>query len=1451
MLPGNVVNLLLIDSRIPANELIMQAMNDNTQCIIFDYSVDTIETLKAKISEHSTQEFSSVGIVQHNYSTPTYQLLHSMQPSVLENAETMDGSLESWSELKDFVAFLKDSKKTQHYDLLACNIYSDPNWKYVLTLLDSQCAIHFRASSDTTGWGGNWILESDNVDLTQLYFTEKIVDYPFKFASSNTAHIGILINGKPYTCGWNNYGQLGHGTAGTDVATLTEMVRPTDISSDPTYVAVQIGVGIDYTCVLYSNGTDYKLYSCGCNESGKLGKGIAEPQGSTIKTHTRLSPVSLSALGVSYKTGLVNITISNSLWYYFLVLNYATDFKIYGCGYNYYHGLGTGSNGNYSSLTLIPRSNIPTGTYIKSFIAGGMHTVLIMSNNKIYTVGYNAQGQSGGFNVFTEWSGFNIAGKTIKTIAAGDLHNIVLYTDNTIYGIGYSGPGQCGVIYPGGVGLTQLVPTTPSELTGYTPISISCGPHYNVVMYSNGTTNVIYTNGTNYYGQLGRNPEVIGANDSIYGKPKLDRMVLTGITLSPSIALAYGDRTIVVFKGTDNNVNKIYMCGHNGFGTFGNGLYPTINSSVLKESTTINSLLTTSTLSSAPLIMPNNYDMIFTTAVAAVITPDAPTGLSAAAGNGQITITFTDGSANGSAITNYQYSTDGSSNWTAINPIKATSPVVITGLTNGQSYTYYLRAINGNGNGTTSSSSVTATPRTIPAAPTSLSALAGNGQVTITFTAGAANGSAITNYQYSTDGSSNWSAINPTTATITSPAVITGLTNGQSYTYYLRAINAAGNGAASLTSVTATPYTIPAAPTGLTAAPGNGQVTITFTAGAANGSAITNYQYSTDGSSNWTAINPTTATITSPAVITGLTNGQSYTYYLRAINAAGNGAASSSSVTATPRTTPAAPTITSVTSGNLKATINITPGANNGSAITNYKYSTDGGGTWITLAPASASTTIVVTGLLNETLYSVKVIAVNGAGDSLASSAMSVTPSTTPPDAPTINSITPGNKTASINFTENADNGLAITNYKYSIDNGLSWSLRDPISRAIPLIVSDLENGLEYSIKILAINQKGSSIASNSKSVTPGYAPDAPTITSISSGDGTASVHFFDNNTNGFNITNYRYSIDSDAWVMVAATNPIALSGLNNGQTYSIRILAVNDRGDSPPSGEESVTPATIPEPPVIDDIVSGNNTLSINFNPGQDNGAVITNYKYSTNGGIDWTIRTPASAESPIVLTSKIVNGTPYSIVLKARNEKGFSSESNVQEIMAAEKPSAPTIYKIKPGDTKASIYFVAGAANGSAISNYLYSIDDGSSWITPSPASTSRPLVISDLLNNQTYPIRLMAVNGKGNSLQSNAVNVTTATSPDAPTIVDVSGSDSFITIRFTEGANNGSPITNYKYSTNGGEKWTLRTPVSKESPMVVSRLTAGVPYSVKIKAKNAQGISSVESNEISITF
>ena len=88
--------------------------------------------------------------------------------------------------------------------------------------------------------------------------------------------------------------------------------------------------------------------------------------------------------------------------------------------------------------------------------------------------------------------------------------------------------------------------------------------------------------------------------------------------------------------------------------------------------------------------------------------PAAPTSLSATAGDGQVSIAFTAGSNNGSTITNYKYSTDGTT-YTAFSPSDTTTPVIVTGLTNGTPYTIRIKAVNAAGDGT-ASSSVTATP---------------------------------------------------------------------------------------------------------------------------------------------------------------------------------------------------------------------------------------------------------------------------------------------------------------------------------------------------------------------------------------------------------------------------------------------------------------------------------------------------------------------------------------------------------------------------------------------------------------------------------------------------------------------------------------------------------------------------------------------------------------------
>ena len=225
--------------------------------------------------------------------------------------------------------------------------------------------------------------------------------------------------------------------------------------------------------------------------------------------------------------------------------------------------------------------------------------------------------------------------------------------------------------------------------------------------------------------------------------------------------------------------------------------------------------------------------------------------------------------------------------------------------------------------------------------------------------------------------------------------------------------------------------TAPLAPTMGTITPGNQQLSVAFTAGSDGGSAITSYKYSTDGGA--TFLTRQTGTTASPIVITTLssdgttplTNGASYNVQIRAVNAIGDGTATSST-SATPFTTPSAPTINSITAGNTQLSVAFTAGNDGGSTITNYQYSTDGGATFLTRQTGTTASPILITTLssdgstplTNGVSYDVQIKAVNVAGAGAASSTSSGTP-----QAPVTPTITANGTLSSVNTTYGSASG--------------------------------------------------------------------------------------------------------------------------------------------------------------------------------------------------------------------------------------------------------------------------------------------------------------------------------------------------------------------------------------------------------------------------------------------
>jgi titin len=265
-------------------------------------------------------------------------------------------------------------------------------------------------------------------------------------------------------------------------------------------------------------------------------------------------------------------------------------------------------------------------------------------------------------------------------------------------------------------------------------------------------------------------------------------------------------------------------------------------------------------------------------------------------GAGQATVSWTAPVNNGSAITGYVVTPFIGTTAQTPRPFASTATSqVITGLTNGTVYTFKVAATNARGTGIPSAASAAITAGT-PSAPPTASGVPGNGQATVSWTAPANNGAAITGYQVTPILNGVAQAPRLFASTATSQA-ITGLTNGSTYTFAVAAVNSRGTGPTTTTGPVV--VGVPTAPPLVTATAGAAKATVTWTAPANNGSAITGYVVTPIKAGVAQAPQSFNATATT-RTITGLTPGVSYTFTVAATNARGTGPTSAASNAVTP-----------------------------------------------------------------------------------------------------------------------------------------------------------------------------------------------------------------------------------------------------------------------------------------------------------------------------------------------------------------------------------------------------------------------------------------------------------------------------------------------------------------------------------------------------------------------
>ena len=219
--------------------------------------------------------------------------------------------------------------------------------------------------------------------------------------------------------------------------------------------------------------------------------------------------------------------------------------------------------------------------------------------------------------------------------------------------------------------------------------------------------------------------------------------------------------------------------------------------------------------------------------------PDAPAAPSATGGDLRATVNYTLPGDQGCAISQTQIEASGGGTQTA-----AGSPHVFTGLANGTTYTFRARSQNEEGWGAWSAASNPVTPAGLPQGPGSItSSNTAVGEVTLGWPDAFANGTPLTRYELSINNGA------PIDAALRTTNVQTRLANGQTYSFRVRACNGVGCGPWS-PSTTITTWGTPDQPGAPNASGGDGSISASWNAPAANGRPIDRYTVEHDSGGN-------------------------------------------------------------------------------------------------------------------------------------------------------------------------------------------------------------------------------------------------------------------------------------------------------------------------------------------------------------------------------------------------------------------------------------------------------------------------------------------------------------------------------------------------------------------------------------------------------------------------
>ncbi len=622
--------------------------------------------------------------------------------------------------------------------------------------------------------------------------------------------------------------------------------------------------------------------------------------------------------------------------------------------------------------------------------------------------------------------------------------------------------------------------------------------------------------------------------------------------------------------------------------------------------------------------------------VSAVV-PDAPTIGTATAGDTEAMVTFSaPTSTGGAAISPNGYTV-------TANPGGATgtgssSPVIVTGLTNGVNYTFTVTATSSAG----ISAASTASNAVTPAAPQTIT-FANPGSQTF----GTTPDLRILNGGASATSGLDVSFTSSTTGvcTVTSQGVLGFVTTGTCTILADQAGNSSYLAAPQVIQSFTVNTIIPGAPTAVVATAGDTQASIAFAAPTnTGGGTITGYTV-TVSPAHVASVHG----VGSPIVVTGLTNGQPYTFTVTADNSAGTGSTSNASNSVTPAATQ------TITFSN--------PGAQDFGTTSTLSASSDSGLTPTFTSSTTGVCTITSGGVLTFITVGTCTINADQAGNGSYLAATQVSRSfaidAVIPGAPTIGTAAvTGAAQVAVSFTAPVFNGGDAA-LSYTVTPSPAVPGGPFTGSSSPITISGLGTGTSYTFSVTASNSVGPGPASAASNAV------TPAVTQV--------ITFANPGAQDFGTTpTLVASVDSGLPLRFVASTPavcaVTADGLLSFTSVGTCTVTAHQDGDASHQAASlsqtfNVT-AAVPATPVLGTVtVVGSGEVEVAFTPSAATGETITYVVSAQPGGV-----TASGTSSPIKVTG-LTDGVSYTFTVSATGQAGNSTSS---------APSAPVVPQV-----------------------------------------------------------------------------------------------------------------------------------------------------------------------------